>query len=1054
MIPLCVTLEGFLSYQDAQRLEFDGSPLWVLAGPNGAGKSAIFDAITFALYDRHRAGGQNAGDLINHHRDHLVVEFDFLLDGIAYRVRRTARKRVRSVETTREAFRLLPSDARGPAHPEPIPDTTGDAGFRRWVQARIGLNYDAFTSSVLLLQGQSDKLIRPNTTTADRYKILAELIDLSAYQALHDRVDARRRTWEGQAKSLQTQLDSMSPVSDDELEAARAAVQEADDQWKALQSKSERLAALLEQAKQWEVLEQERARLQGELRAGAALLERAEGIEDGHARWQELSRMVPQLRNILDQRHRLEEQSSLAGKLRLAVAEGEEQLEEASAAALAARESAERLAAEIRNKQEKRTQAATRLAEIAPLVVRLEQFEELQSRLTENTNALALIPADLDEQLAQAQARERQLEEASRVLPWLKHLASARCHLSKARDEEHSAASQQAEAEAQMRRCQEDRRPAAAAADMSRGEAERLSHAVTRAQTSLDEIRGRRDRFETVGGEKTCSFCGQSIDERHARRERKYLADQVATGARELQDMETARQTAVEGLKQREGEIKALDQQIAVLEKEAREWEKRRAAARGDAQRWTDQLNSADHNLSASYRKRIAPEMPADEVGWVATSYPSAADLEALERKAGERPAASQCLSDLRYQQTQWNLLDAQRQQLLEQAAGIQTVLDIAAAQPAREEQKDLKLSSDALEEAASRLQKEHRQTIEAAERAEEAVKDREAENTRMGTEATKAQATCDEIGRVLKAALAELPQAWRENAASFGARELAQQEATLAQLAPYSDLARQLVAARLAKDALAKRIDELTTQTNALPEEAKCPAAAVEVDLGQARTERDEADATRRKAEQLRGDLDRRREQRQQCEAGRLHADRQRHLHDRLANLLGPRGLQLALLRRAERGIVNLANETLSAISRGRMELALRGGEGAADSLSDKALDLVVYNHDTGTHPMLAAMASGSQKFRIAVSLALAIGRYAGQEARRIESVIIDEGFGSLDKDGRADMIQELHQLKQHLQRIILVSHQEEFAGAFANGYAVKLSADGASRVSLLECG
>ena len=67
---------------------------------------------------------------------------------------------------------------------------------------------------------------------------------------------------------------------------------------------------------------------------------------------------------------------------------------------------------------------------------------------------------------------------------------------------------------------------------------------------------------------------------------------------------------------------------------------------------------------------------------------------------------------------------------------------------------------------------------------------------------------------------------------------------------------------------------------------------------------------------------------------------------------------------------------------------------------------------------------------------------------------MIIDEGFGSLDKDGRDDMIQELHLLSQHLKRIILVSHQDEFAGAFANGYTVKLSADGASRVSLLECG
>ena len=49
MIPLRVSLEGFLSYQEKQIIDFDGSTLWMLWGPNGVGKSAVFDAITFAL---------------------------------------------------------------------------------------------------------------------------------------------------------------------------------------------------------------------------------------------------------------------------------------------------------------------------------------------------------------------------------------------------------------------------------------------------------------------------------------------------------------------------------------------------------------------------------------------------------------------------------------------------------------------------------------------------------------------------------------------------------------------------------------------------------------------------------------------------------------------------------------------------------------------------------------------------------------------------------------------------------------------------------------------
>ena len=95
--------------------------------------------------------------------------------------------------------------------------------------------------------------------------------------------------------------------------------------------------------------------------------------------------------------------------------------------------------------------------------------------------------------------------------------------------------------------------------------------------------------------------------------------------------------------------------------------------------------------------------------------------------------------------------------------------------------------------------------------------------------------------------------------------------------------------------------------------------------------------------------------------------------------------------------------------------------------------------------------MTSGSQRFRIAVSLALAIGEYVGNNVRNIELVIIDEGFGSLDKNGRDDMIEELNQLKQRLKRIILVSHQEEFFNEFTNGYKIELK-ENASIVNLLE--
>ena len=51
---------------------------------------------------------------------------------------------------------------------------------------------------------------------------------------------------------------------------------------------------------------------------------------------------------------------------------------------------------------------------------------------------------------------------------------------------------------------------------------------------------------------------------------------------------------------------------------------------------------------------------------------------------------------------------------------------------------------------------------------------------------------------------------------------------------------------------------------------------------------------------------------------------------------------------------------------------------------------------------------------------------------------MIIDEGFGSLDKDGLRAMADELKRLQrqQSLKRVILVSHQDEFTDQFPVGY------------------
>ncbi len=168
MIPQRIKLKGFLCYKDEQEIGFDGTAtLWMLSGLNGSGKSAIFDAVTYALFGHHRGGGQHAVELINKDSDGLLVEFDFLLDGQLYRAKRTLRRNTRAAPPARSRSSARTATT-ATANGSPIEGTGQKREFDAWVADNIGLNYETFTSSVLLLQGKAESCSIPSRKAGAR----------------------------------------------------------------------------------------------------------------------------------------------------------------------------------------------------------------------------------------------------------------------------------------------------------------------------------------------------------------------------------------------------------------------------------------------------------------------------------------------------------------------------------------------------------------------------------------------------------------------------------------------------------------------------------------------------------------------------------------------------------------------------------------------------------------------------------------------------------------------------------------------------------------------
>jgi DNA repair exonuclease SbcCD ATPase subunit len=663
---------------------------------------------------------------------------------------------------------------------------------------------------------------------------------------------------------------------------------------------------------------------------------------------------------------------------------------------------------------------------------------------------LAGYPADLDAQLAVAREHDACLAETARALPRLRELVEARAALAEALEAE--AAAGEVLTAIDAAHVGLATRVAAAGAAHSAAvatEAERRDER-TRATTRLSEAQLRRQRFEDNAGEERCSLCGQRIDAEHAADERARLEVEVADAVRADVHASERHQAAETALAETQASLTALNEEHADLERRQRPQERAREAAQGAIARFGREADRAHSHLPTRYQVLVADAPPSEPAFWIAARYPSPGDLEELAAEAAQRGQYQSLLSAIERGQRERDQLVGQRDRELARLAEIEAAYPRATLLAARERQVALTAEHEAEVARLVTARDTHaRAEAEAAERSAAVEALRVTEGKHVAA-LTTIRATQVATAEQQAAALARLPDAWRSPAEAATPDDLTGRRAERDALSAYAEQATELLRARERAAGWERREAECRTEIEALPPEARRPADTVAGELARARVVRDAArqdqQETRARLEQLK----QQRARRAELTARHAAADRQRHLHDVLAKLLGRDGLQLHLLRRAEEAIAQHANDILDRLSGGRMRLELRRD---GDERSGKALDLLVRDYDTATREVPVGLASGSQRFRIAVSLALAIGRYLGGESQRIQSVIIDEGFGSLDKAGRADMIQELLNLQSHLERIILVSHQEEIADAFPNCYHVRL-VDGASRVSLAQEG
>ena len=220
MRPLALTLTGFRSHRDSTDFAFADRSLIAIVGPTGAGKSSILDGISFALYGKTPREKSATKSLICNRSNRAHVTLRFSVDGAEYEITRVLPHKGASEH-------VLVDCASGES-------ISGEGPVNDRVQELLGLDFDAFCSSVLLAQGRFDQFLSAKPTA--RTQILKSLFRLERIEDVRTAAKDRCRSLDVDIARVEGALGGITPDAPLRLAEAEEALDAAKQRSRTLSS--------------------------------------------------------------------------------------------------------------------------------------------------------------------------------------------------------------------------------------------------------------------------------------------------------------------------------------------------------------------------------------------------------------------------------------------------------------------------------------------------------------------------------------------------------------------------------------------------------------------------------------------------------------------------------------------------------------------------------------------------------------------------------------------------------------------------------------------------